>query len=85
MLEVQDATSAYMFDTQPVQAVRLSSGVAAYFKLQWDDASASGQGCLSATSAALTPPGGASALALPLQVSACDGMLIASPVEPAAF
>ncbi len=84
-IHLQQATSAYMFNTQPVQSVRLSAGAEAYFKLAWDDASATGQGCVSATSANITPPGQTDALSLSLQVTSCDGDLITSPVEPSAF
>lgn len=84
-IDPQQVTSAYMFNTQRVQVVRLPAGAAAYFKLQWDDASASGRGCVSATSADITPPGQTQALSLSLQVTSCDGNLIISPVEQAAF
>lgn len=80
---LQQATSAYTFTNQQVQTVSLAAGALAYFKLEWEDMSV--QGCNSSSSAALTPPGASSALTLALQVSACNGNITISPVEPSAF
>lgn len=80
---LQQAISAYTYKNQKVQTVSLASGALAYFKLEWEDMSV--EGCVSSSSADITPPGGSSALTLGLQDTACNGSLTTSPVEPSAF
>ncbi len=81
---VQQTTMAYTFHVPDPQRLVLAPATSAYVHIEWSDMAPSGQGCShNAAFLQVTPPQTQSPLVIALDIGACDGALISSPLEPA--